>query len=89
MIKPENFRAENFLCRIFFGFKILRSDFFGRKKFKVRFFLDAKFFCPEIFRTKKYSAGKMAGLMDCRRPFLSERLVQRTYYQSKLKYGYV
>jgi len=49
MIRPENFRAENFLCRIFLGAKILRSDFFGREKFKVRFFLDAKFFCPEIF----------------------------------------
>ena len=46
MIGPENFRAENFLCRIFFGLKISRFVFFGCKKFKVRFFSDAKFFCP-------------------------------------------
>ena len=78
MIKPENFRAEIFLCRIFLGVKNLGSVFFGRKNFKVRFFSDVKFFCPEIFGTKNCAAGKMGGLIECRLPFLSERLVQST-----------
>jgi hypothetical protein len=68
MIRPENFRAQKFFVPDFFGCKILRPGFFWMQNFLVRKFLGQK-----IVR-----AGKMLGLVDCRLPFLIERLVQRT-----------
>jgi hypothetical protein len=47
MIKTENLRAENFLSRIFFGLKILKSDFFWMRNFFVRKFLGQKIVRPE------------------------------------------
>jgi len=41
---PENFRAEIFLGRIFFGVKNLKSDFFWMRNFIVRKFLRLKIF---------------------------------------------
>jgi hypothetical protein len=61
---PEIFARKTFLCRIFLGVKILRSDFFWMRNYFVWEFLDKM-----IVR-----AGKMVGLMDCRLPFLIDHM---------------
>jgi hypothetical protein len=61
MIGPENFRAENFLGRIFLSVKILRSDFFWMRNFFVRKFLRLKIFCAKNFGKQRLCDRKNGG----------------------------